>query len=401
MEKGCFSRILLFCGLLTTLSGCNNDNVVVDKHDGEQFDISLNQDKSLTATLKKANNTYELLVSGEGSALDYKKSTDVPWYFISKMISKVNIDNGINNIGDYFFYSLPLEYIFIPESVSEIAANSFNAKTIIYSFAKNVNNEGKNEVYYYRESKPETPGNYFYLDENEEPHLYIFDVVNVLFIGNSFTFRDGTPDNPAVPNYFKQIAANFNIDTNIDYVLKGSHSLTKFADVNDEMGLIVEEKLTSNNYDYIILQEQSTTPLTNYNLFLDAVIKLKKRILETQPSAKTYLYETWGSPKGIEGTEYTTTSEMELALRNAYLEAASESDSSVTLVGKAFAYAYETLGINVYAEDERHQSGLGAYYSAACHVRAIFKVNVAKCDYFASFPTQTCLTLLEAVDYII
>ncbi|MGI6644933.1 MAG: leucine-rich repeat protein [Bacilli bacterium] len=136
MEKGCFSRILLFCGLLTTLSGCNNDNVVVDKHDGEQFDISLNQDKSLTATLKKANNTYELLVSGEGSALDYKKSTDVPWYFISKMISKVNIDNGINNIGDYFFYSLPLEYIFIPESVSEIAANSFNAKTIIYSFAK-------------------------------------------------------------------------------------------------------------------------------------------------------------------------------------------------------------------------------------------------------------------------
>ena len=41
-----FFENLLFCGLLTTLSGCNNDNVVVDKHDGEQFDISLNQDKT-------------------------------------------------------------------------------------------------------------------------------------------------------------------------------------------------------------------------------------------------------------------------------------------------------------------------------------------------------------------
>jgi hypothetical protein len=114
----------------------------------------------------------------------------------------------------------------------------------------------------------------------------------------------------------------------VDAVYKGSHSLTKFADKTDEKGAIVEDKLTHNQYDYVILQEQSTTPINNYDTFLAAVTKLKNRINQTQTNCKTILYETWGTPYNttIEATaepaKYgNSVTAMEAKLRTAYTNA--------------------------------------------------------------------------------
>ena len=136
------------------------------------------------------------------------------------------------------------------------------------------------------------------------PVVWQLDTVNVLFIGNSFTYFTQTVENPAVPEFFDKIADNFDIDVNADFVVKGSHTLTKFANKDDEMGKIFEEKLTTNQYDYIILQEQSTTPINNYTTFENAVKKIKERVSQTQTNCEVILYETWGSEKGIEGTKY-------------------------------------------------------------------------------------------------
>lgn len=399
MKKRVLLAALLTTPLFFSLFSCNQEEGSTS-YDGREYDISLAQDKSVVAISELESNYYSLSIAGSGDAISYSKKDLVPWNPITKRINKVTINDGINNIGDYYFYSIQLEYIILPTSVAKVEEHSFNSNTTVYTYGSNIDSYTSNKVYYYRESKPSTPGNYFYM-ENGIPHIYHYETSKFLFIGNSFTFRQGTEDDPAVPRYFNRISTNLGIDTSIDFVVRSSYTLSKYANPNDELGRVVEQKLTTNKYDYVILQEQSTTPINSYNAFLSAVTTLKTRIDQTQTNCHTILYETWGSPAGIEGTSYQTVGEMEAALREAYDNAARETGCSVNYIGKAFTYAYETLHINIYADDNRHQSNLGAYYSAACHVRSIFGLKVANCTDYCGLDTNGCKTLLGAADYII
>ena len=388
---------------------CQNSNTPSGQtYDGRIFDISVNQDESLTATSVKNENYYDLIISGSGLALDYNRKEAVPWNPIIKKIKNVTINEGILNIGDYYFYSLPLEYFILPSTVNNVGDNSFNKQSVIYTFGGLLNNID-NDVYYYSETKPTTPGKYFYMQDGV-PVPWVTTTTSFLFIGNSFTYRGsaGTEDNPEVPNDFKKIAANLNIDVEIDYVCKGSHTLTKFADPTDTYGAIVEDKLTHNEYDYVILQEQSTTPINNKSTFIAAVKKLKARIDATQTNCKTVLYETWGTPYNVNQDPQTygaTVGAMEAKIRQAYTEAGEEANCLVNYIGKAFTYTYENhSSIGIYADDNRHQNGYGAYLSAACHLRSIFKMKMSNCtEYRAdlSLDQNNCKTLLSVADKVI
>ena len=396
----------LTCSFLVACGSSQNNNT---GYDGRVFDISAHQDKSLTATSTKDGNYYHLDISGSGMAIDYSKKEEAPWYPLSKKITKVTINEGIENIGDYFFTSLTLDYYLLPETVNSVGDHSFNPGATIYTFGGLLNNID-NDVYYYSETKPTGPGNYFYMEDGE-PQIWVYvpGKVSFLFIGNSFTYRgvNTSEENEAeVPADFKKIATNLGVEVDIDAVYKGSHSLTKFADKTDTYGAIVEQKLTTNKYDYVILQEQSTTPINNYNTFLTAVKKLKARIDATQTNCKTVLYETWGTPYNVSQDPQTygaTVGAMEAKLRTAYQNAGEESGCSVNYIGKAFTYAYENYSsINIYADDNRHQNGYGAYLSAACHFRSIFKMKMSNCTEYCSLSNSTsCKTLLGVVDTVI
>ena len=395
-----FTSLLALC----TLSSCGNDAPQTQTYDGRVFDISEKQDGSLTAQSVKDGNYYSLNITGEGLAINYSKKEEVPWNPIIKKINKVTINDGIENIGDYYFFSLPLEYFILPASVKAAGDNSFNSVSNIFTYGDllpNITN-----AYYYSESKPGGEGNYFYMD-NGEPHIWIISPVSFLFIGNSFTYR-GTnisdTENPEVPADFKKIAANLNITVNIDSVCKGSHTLAKFANKDDEMGAIVETKLTTKQYDYVILQEQSTTPINNYNNFANAIKAIKKRVSETQNKCQVVLYETWGTPSNVASDPQTygaTVTAMEAKVRDAYTRAGEECECPVNYIGKAFTYAYEHEHINIYADDNRHQNGLGAYLSAASHVRSLFKVRVSNCTEYCGLSENECKALLSITDTVI
>ena len=374
---------LMSCGPTTTSTG----------YDGRIFDISEKQDGSLIATSEKTNNSYSLTISGQGKAKDYANKNSVPWNPIIKRINSVTIQEGIENIGDYFFYSLPLEYFILPSTVTSVGANSFSSESQIFSYGPKIENT-EYKIYYYSESKPSEYGSYFYLDAEGKPQVW--DITSVLFIGNSFTYYEGSPEDPKVPDFFQKIASSLNKETNIDWVIKGSHTLTKFGNKDDEMGKIVEEKLTTKKYDYVILQEQSTAPINSYISFETAVKKLKARIDETQTNCTTILYETWGSPTGIKNTKYKTVGEMEADLREAYRKCGEETDCKVHYVGKAFTNVYENhSNINIYASDERHQNNYGSYLSAAIHVKGIFKISLEGCSEYCGLDESKCKTLLS------
>lgn len=382
--------IAAFC-----LTSCGDDAGKQKGYDGRTFDISAAQDGSLLAKSAKVGHNYTLTIEGEGQAVSYDRKELVPWNAIAKKIESVTIKEGISNIGDWYFSALTLDSYFLPASVTKVEEHSFREGTTLYSYASSV--EGANGIYYYSETRPTGEGSYFYLDEENNPRIWkpvIEKVSSVLFIGNSFTFYEGSPEDPGVPRYFSAIAGDFGQKTNLDWVLKGSHTLTKFADANDEMGAIVEEKLKTNQYDYVILQEQSTAPINNYSAFEKAVGALKAKVDANQKNCTTVLYETWGSPTGIQGTSFTSVGEMEAALYAAYSKAGKAHSCPVNYVGSAFAYAYETLHMDIYYSDNRHQNNYGAYLSAAVHVHNLYHFNVTQCYEYAGLDAKTCQELL-------
>lgn len=404
MEKRIHLHFFVLGLSIFSLCACGNQANKQQGYDGREFDISINNDGSLICTSTKENNYYQLTISGSGASKDYERKELVPWNPIVKKVNKVTINEGITNIGDYFFNSLTLDYYVLPKTVASVGEHSFNKESVIYTFGSKLENID-NDVYYYSETKPTDNGKYFYLEDGDIvvwPNIPTAPV-SFLFIGNSFTYRgnSGTESEPEVPAHFKKIANNLDIDVNVDFVVKGSHTLTKFADSTDEMGQIVEQKLTTKQYDYVILQEQSTTPINNYNTFLTAVKKLKARIDQTQTNCVTTLYETWGTPYNTSNDPTTygsTPGAMEAKLRTAYKNAGEEAGCKVNYIGKAFTYAYETENINIYNEDNRHQNGLGAYLSAACHVRSFFNVRVSHCSEYCGLSQNECKALLSVAD---
>lgn len=400
--KNMFSKLpLAICASLLILggAGCNNSSSVSTGYDGKVFDISLAQDNSIKASIKKIGKDFELTISGSGEAMSYEKKELVPWNAISKKITKVTIEEGIKNIGDYYFNSLSLSTYLIPASVTKVEKNSFNSSAEIYSHAtENVTINCENNFYLYSETKPSVYGEYWhYIGDT----IIIWDIYKMLFIGNSFTFYPNdlfSVDNPAVCALSKEIGSSLGIDLEIDFVVKGSHTLKKFANKNDEMGKIVDEKLnSSSDYDYIILQEQSTTPVNDYNSFKSGVESLLAKIETTQTDSEVYLYETWGYPSAVSSSSiFSSVKTMEGLLRDAYKKCATECGVKVTNVGQAFTEVYENHPeINLYGKDDKHQAYTGAYLSSCVHIANIFGVDVREATFKGELDEKTANTLKE------
>lgn len=389
--------VALVC--IAALAGCNDSTNKNTGYDGKVFDISVKQDKSLTASIKKVGTNFELTISGEGEALSYERKELVPWNAISKKINKVIIEDGIENIGDYYFRSTTLDTYFLPSSVNQIEANSFNTNSKIYSYSTTpINVNGDNNIYYYSETKPATYGEYWHLI-GDGP--VVWDQYKLLFIGNSFTFFPNdvfSTENPAVCALAKEIGTSLGLDLEIDFVVKGAHTLKKFANEKDEMGSIVDSKLKENSdYDFVILQEHSTTPVNDYNSFNNAVGSLIKKVEATQKDCEVYLYSTWGFPSAVNETSiFSSVSKMEELLRNAYIKCGEENNVKVNQVGKAFTYVYENYKyINLYGSDDKHQNYAGAFLSSCVHIASIFNIDIREATFNGTLDPSVAATLRE------
>ena len=362
-------------------------------YNGREYDLSTNGDRSVIAKTEKVGTKYTLTLSGSGEGIDFDRKESVPWNPIIKSIDKVVISDGVTKIGSYYFYSSKVDEFYLPSSLKTISSDAFTESMILYSYSNNLDICGKYKIYYYSETAPTEFGKYFHLVEGVP---VVWNKYKVLFVGNSFTYYTGSPDAPMVPLLFKEIAQNLGEAVEVDFVIKGSHTLTGFSNPNDEMGKILYQKLNSaNDYTHVILQEQSTAPINSYDKFKQAVGVIKDLVDKTQSDCKVVLYETWGSPTGIASTGHKSVGDMEKALRTAYENCAKEYNIEVDYVGKAFTYAYEVKGINIYYDDNRHQNEIGSYLSSCVHLASILKVDVRKATYNTSLSSDVAKTIKE------
>lgn len=394
--------ILIFS--LLFISSCSKQKPTVTNYDGKEFDISLMQDKSVLAKTTKVGNDYHLVISGTGEVKSFTSKQNVPWNAISKKITSVTINEGIENIGNYYFYSLTLDHYFIPSSVIEVEEYSFNDSAIIYSHSTSkISTLCANKVYYYSSSKPQVDDEYWHKIGED---IVIWKQYKLLFIGNSFTYYPTdkfSVENPAVCSIIKDIAKSLDIDLLVDFVVRGTYKLSQYASSSDELGKVVEEKLNArSDYDYVILQEHSTTPVNSYNAFNTAVSAIKSKVEKTQQNAQVVLYSTWGYPSAISETSiFSSVSSMEKLLTEAYERCAEENEVKVNYVGKAFTYVYENYPeISLYGSDDKHQTYAGAYLSACVHLASLLNVDVRNVTFNGDLDAKVATKLKEVAHQI-
>lgn len=199
----------------------------------------------------------------------------------------------------------------------------------------------------------------------------------VLFIGNSFAYYND------VDQITQSIGRDLGLDISCSAITEGGKHLIDTASSSDPLGQKLDAALTK-KYTHIVLQEHSTTPVTQYGNFLSGVKKILEKINATQDQPEVYLYATW-SYSSFAASREMTIPESELLLRNAYLECAKATNTLVSHVGKTFTYVYETHPtINLYHTDDKHPSFAGSYLSACVHAANMFGLDVRNTTFLGS-----------------
>lgn len=196
------------------------------------------------------------------------------------------------------------------------------------------------------------------------------ETINVLWIGNSFTFYNDLPE------LFKNIAAQQGVTVENTRLLKGGE---KFSGHLKNKGAL--DTIAMGGWDYVILQEFSSTPAYStkfvaediypYAETLDSLIHL------SSPDAETVLYMTWGHKNGnIRQTPYPFDDNytlMQDRIKTTYLDLAYELNAVCAPVGMAWETVRRQYpDIQLYKPDNFHPSLAGSWLAANTIFSTIF-----------------------------
>ncbi|KAH7107320.1 hypothetical protein BKA62DRAFT_611033 [Auriculariales sp. MPI-PUGE-AT-0066] len=217
--------------------------------------------------------------------------------------------------------------------------------------------------------------------------------VNILFVGNSFTYakfepalsynKDSITDVNnmgfgGVPGIFKKLADTAGLDYNVTIEAVGGQTLEYHYETHASI-------IAQPQWEIVVLQEYSTLPCPtsrtgNPTLFAQGVSNVIG-LVRANSNATIYLYETWVRPDLVypadtpyEGTDIH---EMQTDLHDGYtLEAGKNSVAGTAWVGDAFVRAVDvglsdgnpydniTATLDVWGSDHYHPSVYGSYLSA-------------------------------------
>ncbi|MBR4062794.1 MAG: hypothetical protein IKK01_06985 [Clostridia bacterium] len=242
---------------------------------------------------------------------------------------------------------------------------------------------------------PETEATEPAPETTAEPETTVLDKskkYNFLFIGNSYTHYNDMPE-----QIFAKILKAAGYDATVTRITKGGWYLIDSAKSTDEVGAKVESALQLRDYDYIVLQEQSTCPAVLPDKFYTGVRNLTEKI--RAEGATPILYGTWGRKTGHSVlTENGWTNEsMTWMISAAYEAIGAELGIDVAYAGLAFYDVYtNNKKIEIYDDDKTHPSPAGSYLAAMTIFAKITGVDPTTVNYTYSVPHADAEILKEA-----
>lgn len=179
------------------------------------------------------------------------------------------------------------------------------------------------------------------------------ETLNVLFIGNSYTYVENLP----------HLVSIISDSTNIKLITRKSTVGGAFLSEhwNSKRGLKSQEIIKNGHFNAVVIQGNSMETINQpdstrkyANLLCDLIRK---------SGAKPYLYMTWAREKVPQFQDQIT---------KVYTEIAKENDAVLVPVGEAWELARKLRPtIDLYNPDGSHPSNLGALLSATIFVGAI------------------------------
>jgi hypothetical protein len=175
----------------------------------------------------------------------------------------------------------------------------------------------------------------------------------ILFIGNSFTSRNQLPrllaDLAAAAEVPRQVVAQS--------IVAGGASLRRHWNAG-----IAQEALATAEWNYVVLQEQSTLPLKNPKRYHENVRLFAAEIAKR--GAQTVLYLTWSRQQAPQ-TQARITAAVE--------EIGAEGKARVVPVGRVWhTVLQQDPDLALYVEDGSHPSVVGSYLAAATFLVSLF-----------------------------
>ncbi|BAY32548.1 hypothetical protein NIES2107_44370 [Nostoc carneum NIES-2107] len=177
--------------------------------------------------------------------------------------------------------------------------------------------------------------------------------LKVLFIGNSYTYYNELPK--LVQNLARTAQEARKFET--EMVTVGGATLEQLWQQGKAL-----KKIRSGKWDYVVLQEQSTLPITNPQLMYEYARLFNEEIKKI--NAQTLFYLTWARQNRPETQQ---------AVNDSYMTIAQELKSIVAPVGRVWQKIQEqNQNLMLYEPDNSHPSPIGSYVAACVFYATIY-----------------------------
>lgn len=219
----------------------------------------------------------------------------------------------------------------------------------------------------------------------------------VLFLGNSYTYVND------LPHIISELAASVG-----DVLIYDSHLIGGYTLEDHFTSTVSLNKIRSQNWDYIVLQEQSQRPaFINPNAFMNSFLNLTSFIKSNKPCAQVISFMTWGYKNGDTqncpaNPGVCTYDGMQSLLTSRYMNISDLFESEVTPVGVVWKHIKENYpSIDLYQADESHPSVAGSYLAACSFYASIFRKNPAQISHNYGLDATTASIIRNAAKTLV
>ncbi len=219
----------------------------------------------------------------------------------------------------------------------------------------------------------------------------------VLFLGNSYTYVND------LPQIVSQLATNTG-----DVLLYDSNLIGGYTLQDHYSSSVSLNKILSNEWDYIVLQEQSQRPSFPVpSAFMNGFLNLKAYTKQNKPCAQIISFMTWGHENGdIQNCPTNpvvcTYDGMQSLLADRYMSTSSLHEAEVTPVGVVWKFIRDNYpSIPLYQSDGSHPSVAGSYLAACCFYTSLFRKDPTLITDNYGLDTVTALIIRNAVKTLV
>ncbi|MFZ4521719.1 MAG: PKD domain-containing protein [Bacteroidales bacterium] len=225
-----------------------------------------------------------------------------------------------------------------------------------------------------------------------------------LFLGNSYTYVNNLPAIVAALAQASGDTLYFESNSPGGYTF----GWQPIAHAADPVSLA---KMAGNNWDFVILQEQSQTPAIGRlrdSCMYPASHILYDSVKAANPCSRVLFFLTWGRRfGGIQcftpnycSPDFTGFDQMQDSLTLAYKGIADSLDAWIAPVGEAWRFVISHTGMVLHDADDSHPNLKGSYLSACVFYAVMFGKHAAGNGYTAGIPPDSALVLQKAADSV-